>query len=144
MPDFPQLTDVAKALLDGPNICVLTTLRRDGAPASNVMWCGREGDLIALNAGHDVIWLRRLQRNPAVSLAVVDAENALDALTVRGTVMGTRPDVGYENIHALSEVYEHRPYAYNDPETYDRVVVTIRPDAAVALQGGDPQDGLLG
>ncbi len=132
------LSGAARRLLDAPYPCVLSSLRRDGTSVSNVLWIGREGDAVTLSSGHDSLWLKRVRRNPAVSLAVVNTEDPLNALTLTGTVESVHPDSDYSHIHSLSRVYNGSDYTRSTPESYPLLVVTIRVERAVVLVDAAP------
>jgi hypothetical protein len=111
-------------LLDGPFPCTLTSLDGGGGPYGVVVWCGRLGDAVGVNAGEGV-WLRNLRRDPRVGLVVVDTRNILRHVSISGRVSEISPDSDYAHIDSLSEVYEGRPYAYSTPEEVPRFRVEI-------------------
>jgi PPOX class probable F420-dependent enzyme len=134
------LGDEARRLLDAPYPCVLSTLRRNGTPVSTVLWCGRDGDAVTLSAGHDALWLRRVRTNPAVSLAIFNLDDPLDALTITGVVDSIQPDADYSHIHSLSRVYDGHEYTRTTPATHPLFILTIRPERAVVLVDAAPID----
>jgi PPOX class probable F420-dependent enzyme len=119
----PEIFD---ELIGGAHPCCLTTLDGGGGPYSVVVWCGRHGDDVAVNATESV-WLANIRRDPRASLLVVDTANILRYVSIRGRVTEIEEDRDYEHINGLSEVYEGRPYAYSTPAdvTRYRVVVAI-------------------
>ena len=129
MTERPEIVD---ELLDGPFPCALTTLDRDGSPYSVIVWCGREGERITVNAAEGK-WLRNLRREPRLSLVVVDTGNILRHVNVQGRVTGIVPDADYAHIDSLSEIYEGRPYAYSTPDEMPRFRVEIEPERVRAL-----------
>src|SRR5687767_14170142 len=114
-------------LLDGPYPCALTTLREDGSPYSVVVWCGRDGDRVMVNAAEGGRWLANLRRDPRVSLVVVDPANILRHVSVEGRVAEIELDEGYECIHELSHTYLGRPYPWSGPDEEPRYRVAIDP-----------------
>jgi len=121
-------SDLARELLEGPFPCCLTTLGADGAPYSVVVWCGRDGERVTVNAAHGR-WLGNLRRDPRVSLVVVHTDDILRYLAVQGAAVAIEPDEGYAHINALSEIYEGGPYTYSKPEHVERFRVAIEPEA---------------
>ena len=115
-------------LLDGANPCCLTTLRENGDPYSVVVWCGRDGDRVTVNAAESGRWLANLRRDPRASLVVVDTSNILRHVSVEGRAAEIELDEGYEHIHALSQVYLDRPYPWSGPEEEARYRVVIEPE----------------
>ena len=118
------MSDLETELLEGPFPCCLTTLEKDGAPYSVVVWCGRDGERVTVNATHGR-WLRNLRRDPRVSLVVVHTDNILRYVAVQGTVARIEPDEGYGHMNTLSRVYEGRDYAYSTPEEVERFRIEI-------------------
>jgi PPOX class probable F420-dependent enzyme len=114
-------------LLDGPYPCALTTLRGDGSPYSVVVWCGRDGDRVTVNAAEGR-WLENLRRDPRVSLVVVDTANILRHVGVDGRAVEIEPDEDYEHIDELSRVYLGGRYQWTTPEQEPRYRVVIEPD----------------
>ena len=105
----------------------LTTLREDGSPYSVVVWCGRDGDRVTVNAAEGR-WLDNLRRDPRVSLVVVDTANILRHVGIEGRVAEIEPDEDYEHIDELSRVYLGRRYPWSTPEREARFRVVIEPD----------------
>ena len=122
------MSDLVTELLEGPYPCCLTTLGEDGAPYTVVVWCGRAGDAVTVNATHGR-WLRNLERDPRLSLVVVHTENIMRYVRVQGRAAEIEPDEGYAHINSLSMVYEGRPYAYSRPEEVPRFRVLIEVDS---------------
>jgi PPOX class probable F420-dependent enzyme len=120
--------DLETELLEGPYPCCLTTLGEDGAPYSVVVWCGRDGQNVTVNATHGR-WLRNLRRDPRVSLVVVHTDNILRYVSVQGTVASIALDEGYAHINALSRVYEGEDYRWSKPEDVERFRIEIEPAA---------------
>jgi PPOX class probable F420-dependent enzyme len=118
--------DLKAELLEGPYPCCLTTLGKDGAPYSVVLWCGRDGERVTVNATEGR-WLRNLRRDPRVSLVVVHTDNILRYLAIQGTVGEVELDEEYEHINALSQVYEGEDYPWSKPEEVPRFRITIEP-----------------
>jgi PPOX class probable F420-dependent enzyme len=123
------LDEDACALLDGPHPCSLTTLEPDGSPYPVVVWCGRDGDRITVNAGTPSRWLRNLRRDPRVGLTVVDRDDILHYLQARGRVLEVREDHGFAHMDALARVYDGtEEFVWEDPAESTRWVVVIEPE----------------
>jgi PPOX class probable F420-dependent enzyme len=127
----------ARALLDAPFPCSLTTIGRDGQPHAVVLWCGRDGDDVLVNGGEGAAWMRRLRRDPRVALTVVDTGNIYRYLTARGVVTEIREDAGYAQMDAMARVYDGtEDYVWEHPDDATRFVVRID---VLAHQVGDLQ-----
>jgi PPOX class probable F420-dependent enzyme len=121
-------------LLDGPYPCCLSTLRADGSPYTVVVWCGRDGDRVAVNAAEGR-WLANIRRDPRVSLVVVDTANILRHVGIDGIVVVIEPDAGYAHIDGLSRVYMGGAYQWSAPREEPRfkLVIEPRPTRAVDI-----------
>ncbi|MDP9821378.1 PPOX class F420-dependent oxidoreductase [Nocardioides massiliensis] len=113
MPDTP-LPDDARAFLEKPNPCTVTTLRSDGTPVSVATWYLLEGDRILLNMDEGRVRLKHLERDPRVSLTILDNDNWYTHLSVIGRVVEMRPDPDLADIDRLSHHYRDQPYPVRD------------------------------
>ena len=112
-------------MLDGPFPCALTSLDANGTPYGVVVWCGRLGDAVGVNAAEGV-WLRNLRRDPRVGLVVVDTrQHPAPRLDQRPRQRDLARRATTRTSTRLSEVYEGRPYAYSTPEDVPRFRVEI-------------------
>jgi hypothetical protein len=64
-----------RALLDGSNCGVISTLREDGLIESAVVWDRLEDGELAVNSAVGRAWPANLQRDPRVTLLVYDQGN---------------------------------------------------------------------
>lgn len=134
------LDEDARDLLDGPHPCSLTTLRADGSPYAVVIWCGRDGDRITVNAGSPSRWLDHLRADPRVALTVIDREDLLHYLHASGRVVEIREDHGFAHMDALARVYDGtEEYVWEDPAETRRWVVVIEPERARAHRFTKPE-----
>jgi PPOX class probable F420-dependent enzyme len=125
-----SLGDGARALLDGVNLAVLTTLNNDGSPQSSVVWVGRDGDDVLVSSAAGRRKERNLRRDPRVSLCVLDAADPDRYVEVRGSARVTE-DVGRRIAIALAEKYDGPEGGdeYRDlPEEHVRVAIRITPE----------------
>ncbi|PPK70640.1 PPOX class F420-dependent oxidoreductase [Actinokineospora auranticolor] len=119
------LSDAARALFDGPNFAVLSTINADGSPQSSVLWVTRDGDDILLSTLVGRKKERNLRRDPRVSLTIYAADNPYAYAEVRGTAELTT-EGGGELIHTLARKYTGEDYKADAPGA-ERVVVRITP-----------------
>lgn len=118
--------DVRK-LADGPNLGVLTTLLPDGRAQTQPIWVDVEGDDLVVNTEVERVKFRNMERDPRVTLTIVDSANPYHYAEVRGDVAGVVDgDEARQHIDELSEKYTGDAY---DPARIgsDRVKVRIRP-----------------
>jgi PPOX class probable F420-dependent enzyme len=122
-----RLSDNERAFLENPFVGVVTTLQRDGAPQSTVVWVDVDDDGVSVNTAHGRVKPRNLARDPRISLVVVDPEDAYRWFKLAGTA--TLVDDGADaQIDRLSKKYTGRDvYASRQPGE-QRVSVRITPD----------------
>src|ERR1700754_2438994 len=119
------LNEAVRALVDGKNYSVLSTVSAEGSPQSSVMWIGREGDdlLFCTVAGRQKE--RNLRRDPRVSITIFDLADPGSYAEIRGTAMiTTEGAVDFDN--ELSWKYDGKPKD-PDPESFIRVVIRVTP-----------------
>jgi PPOX class probable F420-dependent enzyme len=130
MPRNDQLSAGAIKLLREPHLAVVCTLMPDGSPQATPTWVDVEddGSHILINTVSTHLKVRNIDRDPRVSVTVLDSENAFRNVIVRGRVVEKRgPDEGsVEHIHALARKYMGREYPLRDGE--ERVILRIKPD----------------
>jgi len=81
-----QLSDAQRAFVqDNPFVGTVTTLRADGSPHSTVVWVDTDGDAVFFNTARGRAKERHLLRDPRVSVAVVDPQDAFRWVAVTGT-----------------------------------------------------------
>ena len=122
-----SLSDNERAFLENPFVGVVTTLQRDGAPQSTVVWVDVDDDGVSVNTAYGRVKPRNLARDPRISLVVIDPEDAYRWVKLAGTA--TLVDEGAdEQIDRLSKKYTGRDvYASRQPGE-QRVSVRITPD----------------
>jgi PPOX class probable F420-dependent enzyme len=97
------LSDDAKGLLDRPNFAHLATLMSDGSPHSAPVWVGRENDLLVVCTDADSLKGKNTQRDPRVSISMVDFDDPYAELQLRGSVVEWRPDPELKYYDAMSQ-----------------------------------------
>lgn len=110
-------------LLDGPNYAVLATVNPDGSPQTSAMWVGRDGDDLLFSTVQGRVKHRNMQRDPRVSVTVLDAGDPENYVELRGRVSMT-PDVGRQVDTQLSWKYDGKD-PQHDPPGAVRVVVRM-------------------
>ena len=80
-----QLSDAQRAFVhDNPFVGTVTTLRADGSPHSTVVWVDTDGDAVLFNTARGRAKERHILRDPRVSVAVVDPQDAFRWVAVTG------------------------------------------------------------
>jgi PPOX class probable F420-dependent enzyme len=121
-----ELTAREREFLENPFVGVVTTLERDGMPQSTVVWVDVDDEGVSINTAYGRVKPRNLERDPRLSLVVVDPNDAYRWFKLSGT--GRLVDEGADDqIDRLSKKYTGRDvYASRQPgET--RVTVRIIP-----------------
>jgi PPOX class probable F420-dependent enzyme len=132
------LNDAVQKILDGANPAVLATINPDGSPQTSVVWVGRDGDDVLISTAAGRRKDKNLRRDPRASLSVIDKDDPLQYVEIRGTATVTE-DVGRRLAVALAEQYEGpgagQEYLDLPPEIV-RVVVRITPQRVLGNATG--------
>lgn len=114
-------------LLSRPNYAVVSTIDRDGTPRQTVVWVSADGDEIAVNSAVGRIWPTNLERDPRVSVLVMETGDPYHFVEIRGTATPSREDAD-EHINALAKKYIGQDeYPFRQPGE-QRIKFTIKPD----------------
>jgi PPOX class probable F420-dependent enzyme len=134
-----SLNDAVRKLLDDPNPAVLATVNADGSPQTSVVWVGRDGDELVISSQAGRRKERNIRRDPRVSISVLDRDDPLQYVEVRGVATVTE-DVGRELAVRLEEEYggpgAGEEYLRLPPEVV-RVVIRITPLRVVGYAADD-------
>lgn len=103
-----------RALLDTPNHAVVTTLGADGQPHSTVVWVDLQDGRLALNSAVGRAWPTNLERDPRITVVVLDESNPYTYVEVRGRATATTEGAD-EHIERLSRKYTGGAYAGRAP-----------------------------
>lgn len=126
-----ELNDKQQRFFDNPFVGIVTTLRDDGSPHSTVVWVDRENGGLSFNTARGRAKERHLNRDPRVSLLVVDPENAYRWVAVAGTAELTEEGAD-DQIDRLAKKYIGKDeYPWRSPDE-TRVKVKIRPEKVEA------------
>ena len=126
------LDETVKRYADAPNFAALTTLMPDGHPQTHVMWVGADDEHILINTELGRQKQRNVERDPRVTVTIIDRENPYSYAEVRGRVVEVvRGPEARAHIDELSQKYADKPY---DPAMIktERVVLKIRPERQLA------------
>ena len=118
-----SLSDATVALLDGKNYAVLATINPDGSPQTSVLWVGRDGNDLLFSTVAGRVKHRNMERDPRISVTVLDSEDPENYVELRGRVSMT-PDAGRALDTRLSWKYDGRDPGEDRPGAV-RVVVRM-------------------
>lgn len=87
-----EMSDHARRLLSLPLYASLGTVRPDNTPQVNPMWFDFDGARIRFTHIPSRAKYRNLQKNPAMSVMVLDPDTPFRYVEVRGSLVGEEPD----------------------------------------------------
>ncbi|MDQ3384999.1 MAG: PPOX class F420-dependent oxidoreductase [Actinomycetota bacterium] len=122
-----MIDETVKQLAQQPNFAALTTLMPDGQPQTQVMWVDADDTHILINTELERQKWRNVERDPRVTVTVIERKNPYHYAEVRGRVVEqVRGDVARAHIDQLSQKYFGRDY---DPAMIktERVILRIEP-----------------
>ena len=132
-----QVGDRLRRFLEEPNPIVLGTTRRDGGVQLNPVWYEYRDGQIWLNGGPNRDWFKHLQRDPRISLLVLDPQHMFRWAQIQGRLASHTLEGGDEHIERLSQRYTGGPY--RNPKV-DRMIVRIDPERVTGFENGQPWD----
>jgi PPOX class probable F420-dependent enzyme len=121
MVDVP---DKVRDLFERPIYVNLATVRPDGSPQVNPMWFLYDGEFVWFTHTNFRQKYRNIAHEPRVSISIVDPENPLRYVEVRGVVDHIDDDPEAKLYTRLSERYGMGPVTPADAK--DRVAVAVR------------------
>lgn len=127
-----MLSDEQKKFFRKPNFGHLATLEPDGSPQVTPVWIDVDGDHILINTAKGRKKVRNIERDPRVSVEVVEQDNPYSMLSVQGTVVGMTTDGADEHIDAMSKKYLGQDsYPFRQPGE-ERLIMRIQPEKVIA------------
>ncbi len=94
------------ALATGGNFAALTTLMADGQPQTQVMWVHASDEHLLINTEVHRQKYKNAERDPRVTVTVMDAANPYRYVEARGRVVGTvGGQAARDDIDALAQKY---------------------------------------
>ena len=125
------IPDDYRDLVDRPIFASLGTVRPDGTVQVNPMWFGFDGERLRFTHTTKRAKFRNLQRNPSMSLLIVDPDDSGRYLELRGQLAEVIPDPEGAYYVELGRRYGD-PDQAPPPDKADRVVLVMRIDRALA------------
>ncbi|GAA5073799.1 PPOX class F420-dependent oxidoreductase [Nocardia iowensis] len=113
----------------------LASLGPDGEPQSHPVWFDFDavhGQLL-ISTGTDRQKYRNIQRDPRVSVSILDPDDPYRYLEVRGRVVTIEPDPGKAFLDQLARKYlDLDTYPYEQRRNVERVIIHIQPEHVIA------------
>jgi len=119
------LSEEVKRLVDSPNFAHLATIMADGSPHSAPVWIGREGDLLLVCTEAGSLKGKNTQRDPRVSISLVDFNDPYSEVQMRGRVVERRRDKELKQYDAMSLKYVAKPWPYRDEKEPSVLVIEV-------------------
>ena len=91
-------------LLQEPNHGVISTFLPDGSVHSTVVWVDVLDGRLAVNTAVGRVWPNNLERDPRITVVVLDQANPYEYVEVRGRAQG-RTEGADEHIDRLAKKY---------------------------------------
>jgi PPOX class probable F420-dependent enzyme len=124
------LDEDVRTLATGRNFAAMTTLFEDGTPQTQVMWVDADETHLLINTEVHRQKFRNVERDPRVTVVVIDHENPYRYTEVRGRVDEVvRGPQARDHIDACSQRYFGRDYPTEIHS--ERVILRIAPDRVV-------------
>lgn len=112
-------------LFDGTAVAGFTTIGAAGYPQTSAIWFLRDGDLIKTSVVPERQRYKNLRRNPRASLFLIDPQNPLRTIDVRGDVT-FEPDPELEVFDRLLAKYGATRESFTGPIA-GRLTLTLHP-----------------
>jgi PPOX class probable F420-dependent enzyme len=122
-----MLEDRIVELAQGQNLAAVTTLLPDGRPMTQPMWVDTDGEHVLLNTEVHRRKFLNIQRDPRVTVLIIDPERPYLYVEVRGKVAETvtGPEAR-AHIDHLAQKYTGG--SYGNPVQSERVILKVAPD----------------
>ena len=91
------LTAAVRAFLDEPRYAVIATINASGMPQLTAVWYALQGDEVLMNTAAGRLKHRNLQRDPRLSICVVDGERYV-TLYGRATLIDDRAQAQVDDL----------------------------------------------
>ena len=119
-------------LVQEPVCAVLITMMPDGQPQSSLVWCDYDGKHVRVNTTRERQKGKNMEKDPKVSLLVIDPHDASRWIEVRGEVEISE-EGALEHLDEITRQYTNHPcyYGFIYPEVQKeketRIICKIKP-----------------
>ena len=120
-----MLDDKIRALAaEGKNFAAVTTLMPDGTPQTTPLWVDTDGEHLLLNTEVHRQKYKNVERDPRITVTIIDADNPYAYGEVRGEVVETvtGPEAR-AHIDKLAQKYQGTDYG--NPIQSERVILKV-------------------
>jgi PPOX class probable F420-dependent enzyme len=124
----PAIEGRAEELLKAKNFAVVSTLRPDGSVHAAPTWIDVQDGRPVLNTAEGRAWPSNLERDPRVTLTVMNMENPYEYVAIRGRMAERTSEGADAHIDALAMKYlGQESYPFRQPGE-QRLIVRIEPE----------------
>lgn len=127
-----MLSNEQKEFFRKPNFGHLATLEPDGSPQVTPVWIDVDDEHILINTAKGRKKVRNVQRDPRVSVEVVEQENPYSMLSVQGTVVEMTTEGADAHIDAMARKYLGQDSYPFRKEGEERIILHIQPEKVIA------------
>lgn len=114
------LNDESKAFL------FLGTSMKDGSPQVSPVWFNVDEEHILINTARGRVKDKNMTARPQVALTILDPKRPYRYVLVRGRVVGSTEEGGYDHINYLSHKYKNEDFPKRPGQV--RVIYKILPE----------------
>jgi len=119
--------DALRLLSEGKNLGIIATIMPDGSPQATAVWVDTDGEHIRFNTAEGRVKTKNLRRDPRVAVAILNADNPYEQVTIRGRVVEFVHEGAVDHIDSLARKYVGTDvFTERDPND-QRVIVKIAP-----------------
>jgi len=119
------LTHEQARLLQEPNFATVATVNPDGSPQLSIVWIDWDGECVLFNTAVGRVKPRNLERDPRVSVLVLDRGDGYRWVAVRGAAQLTTEGAD-EHIDKLARKYTGEGWQAKPGE--ERLLCSFRPE----------------
>ena len=120
---MPGLSDEQASLFEEPNFATVATTNADGSAQLSIVWIDWDGDHVVFNTAAGRVKPRNIERDPRVSVLVIDGKDGYRWVAVRGRAELT-PEGADEHIDRMARKYSGEGWTARPGE--ERLLVRIR------------------
>ena len=120
-------------LLNGKNLVFIATSMKDGSPQVTPVWANFEDGHILINTAEGRLKHKNVLRDPRVAISVVDNDDPLDMIAIKGKVIEIIPDYDYIHANKLTKKYMNLEKYPFRRENEKRIIFKIKPEKIFVL-----------
>jgi PPOX class probable F420-dependent enzyme len=119
----PRLSAEQARLFEEPNFATVATTNQDGSAQLSIVWIDWDGERVVFNTAAGRVKPRNIQRDPRVSVLVIDGKDGYRWVAVRGRAELTTEGAD-EHIDRMARKYSGEGWTARPGE--ERLLVRVR------------------